>query len=139
MYEEEFRNKTKWLKFYVNWRFPIGFIIGGLYLFGTYSQVIEASHNQLSSIPTLVFVFLSIDVLVYVFRIVVYINMRAMTEKGYHQNNALLFSEVLIIAADSYQASEKNTLFTVIISIFIFLIWFLPNYNYFKKRAFLFT
>ena len=139
MFDEERSKKLKWMRFYVNWRFPIGFVLGAMTILGNYGDVLIKSKAYQIRLPGYFYVFLAIDVFVYFFRIVVYKNMRKMEEKGYYQNVVLLFVEVIVFATALYQPGKENGAEIAIAVVLGLLVWFIPNYVYFKRRAFLFT
>ena len=56
-----------WLKFYVNWRFPLAFIFGALSLISEFSQAQTGGYLTAGFLSLF-----AVDVAVYLFRILVY-------------------------------------------------------------------
>lgn len=126
-----------WLKFYINWRFPIGFVLGALSLIKEFA---DASSDGYLILPVF-YIFAAVDIAFYIFRIIVYINMLNRTPRGYHLNNILLFAESIYISftrALSTSATTSVLIMFPILALIMGLIWFWPNYVYFKHRRYLF-
>lgn len=128
-----------WLKFYVNWRFPLGFVFG---VFSILSGIIQASNGGYLA-ESLFIIALVIDIGMYFYRVVVYAQMRQMTELGYTMNHVLLVFEAMLSAVRlslSYADGSIFDFFDVILIylVFAFLIWWLPNFIYFRHRRDLF-
>lgn len=126
-----------WLKFYINWHFPIGFVLGALSLIKEFA---DASSDGYLTLPVF-YIFAAVDVALYVFRIIVYINMLNRTPRGYHLNIILLFVESIYISftrALSTSATTAVWIMFPILALIMGLIWFWPNYVYFKHRRYLF-
>ena len=128
-----------WLKFYINWRFPLSFILGAISIINEYN---EANNNGYFLIP-LFFVFFFLDIALYVYRIFVFSAMKQRTPKGYYMNNALLFIEAAYIALSRAVSSAPSLngeflIYFLIFFGFMCLIWVWPNRVYFKHRRYLF-
>lgn len=125
---------TKWLKFYIYWRFPIGFVLGGFMLI---SELVDATQLRIPIVSIAV----AIDVAMYIFRIVVFSYMFSMNERGYRLNNYLLVFEGLIMGLSNglETSSETPILIIIVCLVLSFLIWIWPNYVYFKHRKHLFN
>lgn len=82
-----------------------------------------------------------LDVVVYLYRYIVYFAMRERTPRSYYMNIILLFVDSAYIAFSAAQTSFSDTSFWLLFPIeFIIasLIWALPNIIYFKHRKNLF-
>lgn len=126
-----------WLKFYINWRFPIGFVLGALSLIKEFA---DASSDGYLTLPVF-YIFAAIDIAFYIFRIIVYINMLNRTPRGYHLNIILLFVESIYISFTNALSTSATTSVWVmfpILALIMGLIWLWPNYVYFKHRRYLF-
>ena len=124
---------TKWLKFYIFWRFPIGIVFGAL----TIIQEISTIYSGRYSGEGLIWGLLIIDICLYIFRIVVYKNMKEMKEMGYLLNNLLLAIEPIYFAFSGY-SQEAGSGMIVFRFVVYLLIWSLTNYIYFRHRRHLF-
>lgn len=125
---------TGWLRFYIKVRFPINLIFGVFGIFTSCMQAYNLKHPALWAL-------FAIEVGIYAFRAHVYGEMRKLTLISYTHNNALLIIESLIVLplnALSRAATEINLPSYAFYALIAFVIWFLPNYFYFKHRLFLF-
>lgn len=132
MEPDEKYSGTAWLRFYIYWRFPISFILGAIILFGSYAKF----YYDRQLISSIIWFAVAIDIGVYIFRIIVYLNLKEMTEKGYNQNIALLAIESVYVPFSN--AGDNSAEQFMISFIVFFFIWVLPNYIYFKHRKFMF-
>lgn len=118
----------KWFRFYVNIRFPIGFVLGAIGL--------------MASIGTLFSPFFLIYVLsagLYILQVSVYKLLKKLDMEGYNRNMILLGVETVVLSIGG-GSGLFDGLFFVISLIILSLVWWLPNYIYFKKRRdYLFT
>ncbi len=127
------KHGERWLKFYIYWRFPLGFIFGASSII---REINDAKNSGYLDLPIFL-IFLFIDIAVYLYRIVVYFSMLGRTPQGYYMNIVLLFVESAYISAA--RALERTSLFMFFVFFVLFcLIWVLPNYVYFKHRKYLF-
>lgn len=123
---------TAWMDFYVNWRFPLGFIFGGLAILGYIGDLIYGSYNILAVIC----VFL-LDIPFYIFGFFVYRAMRKRTKDGYEMNVTYLVLEVLLYSV-SYGIRNWSVGYAALGFVIAALAWTWPNYVYFKHREYLF-
>ena len=124
-----------WLNFYINWRFPIVFVIGFITLASSFITVFISSEQSLP-IVYLIFVW---DVLSYAFHIPVFVLMKKRSRLGYDLNVILLVVEAINLALRQGFRGENFTASFLFGLLFALLIWFLPNYVYFKHREYLFS
>ncbi len=108
-------HNTNWLYFYIFIRFPLGFIFNGIYII---NSIIEGEG---------LFALL-INIALLAFQISVYVSMRELSKKGFTKNMALLVVETLFYGLSNGVGALVG----------FALIWNLPNYIYFEKRADLF-
>lgn len=123
---------TAWMGFYVNWRFPIGFVLGGLAILSYIVDFESGSYNDLIVLYVLLF-----DIPFYIFGFFVYSAMRKRTKDGYEMNTVYLVLEALLYSV-SYGIqgwSIGNALLALVV---VALVWTLPNYVYFGHRKYLF-
>lgn len=136
-----------WMTFYIKWRFPIGFIVGILGIMSGLSELISYKNMILPNIYDVYLAITILNIAVYFFRIPVYREMRKMTIIGYDANMALLVLETIQLAVNqafnnSISADGTFSYFgygLLISAISAFLVWYLPNYLYFKHREFRFN
>ena len=126
-----------WLIFYVKWRFPIGFI------FGAISIVVEIAVGAMSGYFSVsaFYPLLLLDIAVYLFRIPVYENLIRLTQKGYEFNNILLVIEsIFMIFTGIARSGIRSLSFGLLAGTpMVALIWWLPNFIYFRHRKPWFT
>lgn len=124
-----------WLNFYVRFRFPIALALGVLALAVNCLNGVSQGFSG----DALFWLFVVIYFGYLCFGFSVYQNMKQMTPKAYKLNIVFLVIETLVIPVS--QALESNNFVTTyfIRLIILILIWFIPNYIYFKNRRELFT
>ena len=121
-----YERSTTWLQFYIYFRFPLGFIFGGLTLL--YSIISPIVYQ--TKFDWLTFILFAA---IYIFSIWVFCEADSLKPIGYKLLHIMLPIEVLFTSADSIYAYEFGIKFVL-----ISLIWWLPNAIYFKKRKSLF-
>lgn len=119
---------TRWLTFWVYFRLPIGILISSFIIV---SNVVNAVRNDYFSIP-IYSVFVAIDAALVFLESATFINMHQMTETGYRLNHILIVVEC--ISSILYSWVHYG-----IINPLFFLLWWLPNFVYFRHRKFLFN
>jgi hypothetical protein len=133
-----FKGGTEWLKFYRSVRFPICFILNTIIMIiytATNVQYLFAV-KYVTSLIIVTLVGLSPTIFLFTFDILVYIRMKKMELSAYNLNIVLITAETLIISLVIFIIDIFYGLLSLIL---IGLIWWLPNFIYFRKRKFLFT
>lgn len=126
---------VKWLNFYINWRFPIGFVLGFMLILSYSPLGVDAPAQY----PPILYLFLVLDISLYFYRVVVYINMRKRKRLGYNLNVCLLVLESIVLALQQGIDKEFPVAMFLVTLLMAFGVWFLPNYFYFKHRKDLFS
>jgi len=117
---------TNWLFFYTYIRIPLGLIIGIAETVYYYSDVLDPGSKIIILLVTI------IDTVLY---LLLFIGLHKRKLWGWRFNWFILIAETLLRPVES-----ALTMNTYIISVGIFfLIWFLPNSIYFRKRRHLFS
>lgn len=125
---------TKWLRFYVYWRFPISFFYSGVSILASYEP-------DYFDIP-IVIVALLFDLGLLALHVAVYVLMRRMRTLGYQLNYVSLSLEAVVFAIseatkDFPSFPSKSFTFFLALALFL-LIWVVPNWIYFRHRSYLF-
>lgn len=135
-YSKTYCISMKWFKVYIQILFPIKIILSILYL------IISLGNIQNSNIlygtewsGTIVFA-LIVDLIVFFLRCYTYISMKNLKSNGYQSNIVLMIAEIIIIAYTYLSISISYGIIPIAIYI---IIWFVPNYIYFKKRQSIFS
>lgn len=135
---------TAWYKFYIYFRFPIGFIVALYSLWQVFWFYQEYSWIEMPAIQGFS-VFLEIAFLI--FGVIVFSLSLKLNRRAYEWNIAYLigtvitgaFSSVMETGISMPQATPLMYILGFLFSALIFsLAWFLPNFIYFKKRKSLF-
>lgn len=140
-----------WYKFYVYFRFPIGFlysIIGFLIIYYTYNvSYYDGTNFYKLTMPDIMGFAIIVEVVFLIFSIIVFVMMLKLSQKAYEWNLASLIGDVIYGALFSVTKAgismPEATPFMYIVG-FLFsaliasLVWFLPNFIYFRKRKSLF-
>lgn len=125
---------TKWLRFYVYWRFPISFFLSGV-------TILASCELIYSDIPILI-VALLLDLGLLALHVAVYVLMRRMRTIGYQLNYVSLSLEAVVFAINEAAKefpSFPSKSFTFFLALALFLlIWVVPNFIYFRHRSYLF-
>lgn len=142
---------TAWYKFYVYFRFPLGFlysIIGFFIIYYTYNvSYYDGTNFYKLTMPDIMGFAIIVEVVFLIFSIIVFVMMLKLSPKAYEWNLASLIGDVIYGALFSVTKAGINmpeaTPFMYIVG-FLFsaliasLVWFLPNFIYFRKRKSLF-
>jgi hypothetical protein len=121
---------TKWMRVYIFILFPIGIYADIAMFFGLTAPMAIDGKTGILGLLFLIFC------LQLIFIISTYRDMKALRESGYIKNIVLL---LLVTSSQPISFAIRSEFFTGFIDlIFLSLIWFLPNYIYFKKRKSLF-
>ncbi|MDF2684874.1 MAG: hypothetical protein K0S55_55 [Clostridia bacterium] len=137
---------TRWLYFYIFIRFPISFILGGLSLLSSLATDLNSISilTDFSSVIIYIiifFIFYIPSIFSYIFSFFVYRKMKNLEKSSYKLN-------MILLAIDWFIFGIKMGINFIYLNIFIGffpgliifgLIWFLPNFIYFKNRKCLFT
>ena len=130
-----------WLSFYVRWRFPLGFVFGALSIIAEFGQFQQISSSLNNNATIGFWIGFGFDIIMYIFRIVVYGEMKSMTYKGYVMNNVLLVIETLLLAVPRDITSTAYFgywgEFAIRLAV-VTLLWLTPNLIYFSHRRYLF-
>lgn len=121
-----YERSTTWLQFYIYFRFPLGFVFGGINLL----TLIVSPFLYQTEFSSFLF---TICTAFYIFSIWVFCKLDNLEPTGYKSLQAFLPAEVLYVSLFSdlwYEAIFKFVLLS--------LVWWLPNAIYFKKRKSLF-
>jgi len=125
---------TKWLRFYVYWRFPISFFLSGV-------TILASCELIYSDIPILI-VALLLDLGLLALHVAVYVLMRRMRTIGYRLNYVSLSLETVVFAINEAAKdfpSFPSKSFTFFLALAIsLLLWVVPNCIYFRNRRYLF-
>ncbi len=144
----------KWFKFYTSFYLPVFLFLSGLALFGDISALFfqkRYSYYPASELYTYVFLGLILELITFCLQISSFVRLRNDNEKSFATNNAYL---IFLCIFSAYKAAlgqvrfEKYSSFsnrvvvdtssvtTAFVSVFalLFLVWFVPNYFYFKNR-----
>ena len=125
---------TKWLRFYVYWRFPISFFSSVIMIFGSYEPTFPDSPIMIAA--------LLLDLGLLALHVAVYVLMRRMRTIGYQLNYVSLSLEAVGFAIneatkDFPSFPSKGFTFFLALALFL-LIWVVPNWIYFHHRSYLF-
>lgn len=119
---------TGWLKFWVYFRLPLGILLSSLLIT---ANIVKGMRDDYFSIPFYTLIVI-IDVVLVLVEIATLINMYRMTETGYGLNHVLLVLECLSMMTNTWvNYGIINPLF--------FLLWWLPNFVYFRHRKYMFS
>ena len=128
-----------WMKFYIFYRFPISFVLLGIQIIAGASTT---DWTQFGALDVYLYVF---NLLYFAFMLVVYFKMKALTLTGYALNIALLICDAAIRGFNAAVKilTVRHTVAQLVLDIALFsagllLVWFLPNFLYFRKRRGLF-
>lgn len=124
-----------WLSFYVRFRFPVGIGLGVIMLFVNCFNGISQGYSGNAVFWALVI----FDFGLLCFDFYVYQNLKQMTPKAYKLNIAALAIETAIGPLSRALGSENIAATYLFLLCFLTLVWFVPNYVYFKHRRELFT
>lgn len=111
--------KTKWLRFYIYWRFPLSFLFSAL-SFLYYVPLFNEGN-------TYIYFVAFFSIIIYIYRIIVYNYIKHLLKIGYFLNLVLLACESILLII--------TNIFTTLFS----LIWLITNVIYFKKREYMFA
>ncbi|MDF2684873.1 MAG: hypothetical protein K0S55_54 [Clostridia bacterium] len=139
--KDSFKGGTKWLHYYTFGKFKISYILLGIIIimytaFTFVNFITDIKYIILTVILTLIG--LSPTILLLILNIAVCKRMKRMERSGYYLNIVLLVAETLYISYFNYIIFNKSGFLFIISLIFYTLIWWLPNFIYFKKRKCLF-
>lgn len=131
-----------WLKFYIDIRFPLGFIFTVIqyimfFSSGLFSLIAEI---DFPIFIVLFIVLLSYEVFYFILSILTFINMRKFNYLGYKLNNIILICGVIYFAFSVASLASTYFVMTFIIAALIYSVAFmLPNMIYFSHRKHMFT
>lgn len=114
---------TRWMCFYIYYRFPIGFVLSGLSILGQFISLFMGNND----INYYTVFSVCADSVLYIFSILVYLEMKRRTLFGYRSNLVLIFVQSII-------AISNNILYSIV----PWSIWIILNTIYFAKRRIIF-
>ena len=125
---------TKWLRFYVYWRFPISFFMSAVTILGSYEPAFFDS--------SIMIVALFLDLGILALHVAVYVLMRRMRTIGYQLNYVSLSLESIVSAINEatkeFPSIPSKSLVFLIALVLSLVIWVVPNIFYFRHRSYLF-
>ncbi len=125
---------TKWLRFYVYWRFPISFFFSAVTILENFESTYFGSPLMIAA--------LLLDLGLLALHVAVYVLMRRMRTIGYRLNYVSLSLETVVFAINEASKdfpSFPSKSFTFFLSLAIsLLLWVVPNCIYFRNRRYLF-
>ena len=125
---------TKWLRFYVYWRFPISFFFSAVTILENFESTYFGSPLMIAA--------LLLDLGLLALHVAVYVLMRRMRTIGYQLNYVSLSLEAVVFAINEAAKefpSFPSKSFTFFLALALFLlIWVVPNFIYFRHRSYLF-
>lgn len=135
---------TAWYKFYVYFRFPIGFLLS---LYSFWQVISFYSEYPWIEMPAIQSIAIFVEIAFLIFGIIVFALTLKLNQRAYECNIAYLIATVgywaLISVLQAGTSVLKMQFITYLLSFTIAtiiygLVWFLPNFIYFKKRKSLF-
>lgn len=125
---------TKWLRFYVYWRFPISFFFSAVTILENFEPTYYDSPLMIAA--------LLLDLGLLALHVAVYVLMRRMRTIGYRLNYVSMALESVVfaineMAKDFPSFPSKSFTFFLALALSI-LIWVVPNCIYFRHRSYLF-
>ena len=135
-YSEINHISMKWFKVYIQVLLPIRIFFSVLSFISSLGNI-HGMHvlygTELSD--TVVFGLIT-DIIVFFLRCYTYTSMKNLKSNGYQSNIVIMIAEIIIIAYTYLSISISYGIIPIVIYI---IIWFVPNYIYFKKRQSIFS